>query len=1242
MKLPIALSLLTVLALLPCPAGAGAEDVPYGVAKARWPDPLLGNHRARIEVRQKADAVRVAIPWRRRDPEPEKKDVVIASAATGKEITNRVVVSIDRKRGEVVFQPEAGPGEYFAYYLPFSEDKVHWRYATKYAPPRQTADAAWLASAALTPEGLKQGTWRRLPEARVVEFQTWSPFHRFDPMEVIATGAETKELVAKHPDRPYLLFPEDRARPIRMTGHLPLCWIRRGPSEEFHGTARPGEFYVFQVGLFAARRAIEGLEAEISDLKAPGGKTIGAGEFHAFNLGGTDWLGRPFAKKLAVAQGKVAALWFGVQVPKDAAGTYQGTITLRPRGPTETARSAQVSGPRRVGDRRSPGDSETSGPDSGSVGRPATTPGTVKLSLDVSGDVLDDGGVGDLWRLARLGWLDSTIGLDDEVVAPYTPLVVEGTTVKCLGRSVTFDATGLPRDIQSGGRDVLSRPVAMIAETAGGPIAWGGGKPQLEQVGPGAVVCRSASSGGPLAMATETRMEFDGYLNVRATFTARQAVELKDIRLEIPLRREVAAYMMGFGRKGGLRPKGPWKWNWDVRRANNMVWLGDAGAGLQCKLKGPKDTWDIYDLSAGGLPDSWHNGGRGGAVVAEQGEAVVVRAASGPRSLEAGEQVEFRFGLLVTPVKPLDPAHWKWRYYHYYAPVVPVEKIAATGANIINCHQGNALNPYINYPFLTTEAFAAYVKQAHAKGMKVKTYYTVRELSNYTAELWPLRSLGFEVFTDGDGGGHSWLREHLVDHYAAAWHQPYPNGEVDAAIATTGLSRWHNYYLEGLSWLIRSVGIDGLYLDGIGYDRQIMKRVRKVMDRARPGCLIDFHSGNEFGFRDLRVSPANKYMEHFPYINSLWFGEGYDYAGEPPDYWLVEISGIPFGLYGEMLQGGGNPWRGMIYGMTARLGWGGEPRPMWKLWDEFGIDRARMIGYWDKACPVKTDRPDVLATAYVREGKTLVALASWAPEAVECRLAIDWKALGLEEPKAHLFAPGIAGFQPTALFAPADAIPVYPARGWLLLIDHQKHEVPQAVAVDVTKGRKVLLEERFAGDALGKEWKTSVSEKPGVKLGVQKGAIHVTAPANCFAFAERPLPAGTRLVECSVFSGTDKGATWGPGLAVVWPKGVIRVNLRAEGRFGVDDGAEFTFAGFVGPGAWHHLRIRLEEKEVLVEVSAEGRFWQTLRTFPRDRFPGDPVSVRLGKSGPGARPEDHHEPGPSGACRMKNLRAFGS
>ena len=93
-----------------------------------------------------------------------------------------------------------------------------------------------------------------------------------------------------------------------------------------------------------------------------------------------------------------------------------------------------------------------------------------------------------------------------------------------------------------------------------------------------------------------------------------------------------------------------------------------------------------------------------------------------------------------------------------------------------------------------------------------------------------------------------------------------------------------------------------------------------------------------------------------------------------------------------------------------------------------------MIGYWDPACPVHTDRKDVLATAYVKPGKTLISVASWAPQPVKCRLAIDWKALGLDPAKAKLSAAKIENFQPAAEFAPNDEIPVQPARGWLLLL----------------------------------------------------------------------------------------------------------------------------------------------------------------------------------------------------------------
>jgi hypothetical protein len=174
-------------------------------------------------------------------------------------------------------------------------------------------------------------------------------------------------------------------------------------------------------------------------------------------------------------------------------------------------------------------------------------------------------------------------------------------------------------------------------------------------------------------------------------------------------------------------------------------------------------------------------------------------------------------------------------------------------------------------------------------------------------------------------------------------------------------------------------------------------------------------------------------MEHFPYIDSLWFGEGFDYD-ESPDFWLIEISGIPFGLYSEMLQNNGNPWRGMIYGMTNRLGWGGDPRPIWKVWDDFGIQDAQMIGYWESDCPVKTDNKDILATVYRKEGKSLISIASWAKEPVTCKLDIDWKALGLDGNKAIFSAPEIKDFQPSATFKPSDSIPIEPGRGWLLIV----------------------------------------------------------------------------------------------------------------------------------------------------------------------------------------------------------------
>ena len=153
--------------------------------------------------------------------------------------------------------------------------------------------------------------------------------------------------------------------------------------------------------------------------------------------------------------------------------------------------------------------------------------------------------------------------------------------------------------------------------------------------------------------------------------------------------------------------------------------------------------------------------------------------------------------------------------------------------------------------------------------------------------------------------------------------------------------------------------------------------------------MIDLHSANQFNEKDGFANSANLYLEHFPYLDRLWFGEYFDYD-MPPEFWIVEVSGIPYGLMGEMLWEGGNKWRGMIYGMTGRNpGYGVDNRPLWNFWDEVGLKGSEMIGYWVSDNPVKTGKERTLATVYRKMGqKAVISLATWEDQDAEVSLQI--------------------------------------------------------------------------------------------------------------------------------------------------------------------------------------------------------------------------------------------------------------
>ncbi|HEY6951400.1 MAG TPA: glycoside hydrolase domain-containing protein, partial [Bacteroidota bacterium] len=399
---------LLVLSAIAAPLHAQTNDASYFPGPSfygtgTWNADSLGNHRVIIRVGENADAVLAHIPWRRRDKEPERKGIYVVDAFSGRRITNLQCVHINREYGDIVFQPSTIPSEYYVYYLLYRSNGSNYPKGY-YLPMEQTADSAWLKLHNLDDPEKVENVVHELPEATLVQFQAIDEFNSFYPMEIIATKAEVEHLLNVNRKADYLLFPEDRKDPIKMSDDLPAKWIMDGPRKLFGGFAHKGEFYTFQIGLFAARTQIEGVKVSMSDLRGRDGGTIPSLSFTSFNTGGVDWQGKEFEKSVTVERGKVQALWMGVQVPPDAEpGFYTGEITISPRGLKATK---------------------------------------VKIHLDVSDKLLADAGDSDPFRLSRLRWLDSQLAADDSVVPPFIPMTVKDNVITCLGRTVTLSPSG--------------------------------------------------------------------------------------------------------------------------------------------------------------------------------------------------------------------------------------------------------------------------------------------------------------------------------------------------------------------------------------------------------------------------------------------------------------------------------------------------------------------------------------------------------------------------------------------------------------------------------------------------------------------------------------------------------------------------------------------------------------------------------------------------------------------------------
>ncbi len=971
----------------------------YNIAEKPWPE-RFGSQGVHIRVEGALKKVIYAdIPWRRKDRKPHRKRIIITNLQ-GEEVRHIHRISVNRERGRVLFSPIGEDRDYMVYYLPYKPQKEYGYYKKGYTSHcRLNASWLWLTTQGVHHFSKNFLEAKRVSTSQVVSFYARTPVDVMYPMKTPLTSEEFKSFRSNHAEG-WSLIGEYREYPIWMEREIPVRWVDRQELNklELHGMKH--EYLAFQLALIAWDSPLKHISVEFPSLGP-----IPSDAFTCYNTDGVDMYGNPFTRDVSVDQGKIQPLWVGIDIPRDVpSGSWDGSIIVKTQ----------------EGERK------------------------VEISLHIGDEVLEDRGDSDPTRFSRIRWMNSTIALENSVIPGFSPLKLDHDTIEYGEKTMTLNTSGLPSHIigshptrkDQPKRELLDNPIRLDG-------FFHGNLESLKFVSSqdSDIMWEQSSSNESVSCRLSGHTEFDGYTRYRGTISAIEHTSFSQgVTLHIPISLDEATYFMGLGHKGSKLPH-RFKHRW--RGPYNSFWVGNTQIGVHCTLLGSSYEGPMQRLYKPGPPPAWYNKGKGRVSIEKEGSVGIIQVSTGPFALKSGESLDLEWAFLLTPTQKVHPKRqFTERYNHF--PTLDKEGKDA-GVKIVNIHHATDVNPYINYPFLKNKELSQRIEEFRNLGVRTKVYYTLRELTSRLPELPFLLSLGDEVLTRkmARRAGlwfskpHPWLQEHVDGGCGPEWYSPFEEtDEIDIALLTSGESRWYNYYLEGLDWMMKNLGIAGIYMDDVSFDRTIVKRIKRILSQD-PEARIDLHSNTGFS-----KGPATQYTTFFPFMDKLWFGESFNYNKMTPEQYLVESSGIPFGLMGDMLQDGGHRWRGMLYGMTNRYPWPdgpsvlGERSPLhiWKLWDSFGIADAEMIGYWENFVPVTTSDPQIPATVYQKEGVALVALASWAKKDKRVTLSIDWEALGIDPGSATCVLPHIEHFQERGEYKKDHQFEVPSGRGLLILI----------------------------------------------------------------------------------------------------------------------------------------------------------------------------------------------------------------
>jgi len=179
-------------------------------------------------------------------------------------------------------------------------------------------------------------------------------------------------------------------------------------------------------------------------------------------------------------------------------------------------------------------------------------------------------------------WLGNTIGMEDKVLPPWTPMTRQGDLIACWGREYHFAAGGLPEKIFSAGEELLAAPVVFQA-TRGGEVLAPRMEPfRIDSFSPIRIEASSRMILGDKAFLLKILAEYDGLLLFDISLEQPGEFPVDELSLLFPVRRERALYQnlfdIGNNPFPGNVPVGDGVVH--SRKWTPFAWLGDNDRGL--------------------------------------------------------------------------------------------------------------------------------------------------------------------------------------------------------------------------------------------------------------------------------------------------------------------------------------------------------------------------------------------------------------------------------------------------------------------------------------------------------------------------------------------------------------------------------------------------------------------------------------------------------------------------------------